>query len=309
MNRPARTFGLAVALTLCPGPGPDQCRADERLKVMGPVRQLLRERRCEEALEALVRAAAREQDPENQAYYFKEASDLARGRLGDVERALALARRIADPMRSQSQQLVVLAGARRWTEVAERFADTNISGWPETWRLESYLARARMFLKRNRIAKAEQDLVRAIDAIGSVARRGRACQMLGDLYRRKMDDRERALAVFKKGLGLTPANYAWRNECFLGMIGILVEAGQHDAAAAAFATVDYRRLPSDGWRASFYIAHADVLRRLGYNGQAATCLTKALRLPEITASAKAKIEADLDRLIADMWEAGDGKAR
>ena len=85
--------------------------------------------------------------------------------------------------------------------------------------------------------------------------------------------------------------------------------GEYDAAAAAFATVDYRQLPSDGWRTSFYIAQADVLRRLGYNGQAATCLTKALRLPEISASAKAKIDADLERLIADMWGAGDGKAR
>ena len=86
-------------------------------------------------------------------------------------------------------------------------------------------------------------------------------------------------------------------------------AGQCDAAAAAFATVDYRQLPSDDWRTSFYIAQADVLRRLGYNGQAATCLTKALRLPEISASAKARIDADLNRLIADMWEDGDSKRR
>ena len=93
------------------------------------------------------------------------------------------------------------------------------------------------------------------------------------------------------------------------MIGILIEAGQYDDAEAAFATVDYRQLPSDGWRTSFYIAQADVLRRLGYNGQAATCLTKALRLREISASAKAKIAAALDRLVADMWGAGDGKPR
>lgn len=269
--------------------------------VMRPATKLLSENRVEEAIAVLEEVAKQAEHPDDQAYYLKEASDIARGRLKDEARAMRLAQAIPEPMRSQSQQLVVLAGGQRWQDIISRFGDVDIGTWPETWRQAAYLARSEAWLQSGNTNRAEQDLKDAIDAYGPIVPRGRACQRLGDLYQNTLKDPERALEAYRKGLSLTEATYAWHCETFLSMIGILKELGRYDEAVAAFKTVDYRKL-NDRWLFPYYMAHADVLRLQGSIGQAATQLTTALRLGNLSDSARKHIESELDQLISVMWE-------
>lgn len=276
--------------------------AEQHWRVMEPVRQLTRENRFEEAIALLEVGASRAKHPDDQGYYLKEASAIALGQLKDEARAMRLAEAIAEPMRSQSQQLVVLAGAQRWQDIINRFGDVDIDAWPEIWRLDALAARSQAWLKSGNTARAEQDLKSTSDALGSVVTRGRACQLLGALYQNTLHDPERALTAYRKGLSLTEATYAWHNECFLGMIGILKGQGRYDEAAAAFKTADYRKPSNDHWLALFYLAHADVLRHQGSTGQAATMLTSALRLGNLSDSTRQQIQSELDQLMAGMWE-------
>lgn len=286
-------FLLLLAPVLC---------GKERWQVTSPSNQLIRENRFEEAIGVLEEGAGQAEHPDDQAFYLKEASNLALSRLKDQAEAMRLAEAISEPMRSQSQQLVVLAYGKRWPDINNRFADVDIDTWPDTWRLDAYLARGQAWLESGNTDRAEQDFKNASDALGAVATRGRACQLLGALYQNTLHDPERALAAYRKGLSLTDSNYAWHSECFLGMIGILKDQGRYDEAAAAFKTVDYRKLSNDYWLALFYLAHADILRHQGSTGQAATMLTSALRLGNLSDSTRQQIQSELDQLIAGMWE-------
>jgi len=269
---------------------------------MAPAPQLIRENRFEEAIAVLEEGAGRTKDPDDQAHFLKKASDLARGPLEDEARAMRLAQAITEPMRSQSQQLVVLAGGQRWEDITNRFAEVDIGTWPDTWRLDAYVARSHAWLESGNTDRAAEDLKKAINAFGPVVTRGRSCQRLGNLYQNTLHDPEQALAAYRKGLSLTEGTYAWRNECFLSMIEILKEKGRYDEAVAAFQTLDYRKLSTNRLLGSFYLAHAEVLRLQGSTGQAATQLTKALRLGNLSDSARQQIESELDQLIAGMWE-------
>ncbi len=268
---------------------------------MRPATKLLSENRVEEAIVVLEEVAKQAEHPDDQAYYLKEASDIAQGRLKDEARAMHLAQAITEPMRSQSQQLVVLAGAQRWEDIISRFGDVDIGTWPETWRQEAYLARSQAWLQSENTERAEQDLKDATDAYGPIVPRGRACQRLGDLYQNTLNDPERALEAYRKGLSLTDSPYAWHCETFLSMIGILKELGRYDEAVEAFQKVDYRKL-NERWVVSFYLAHAGVLRGQGSLGQAATQLTNALRQGNLSDSTRQQIESELDQLISGMWE-------
>lgn len=269
---------------------------------MEPAPRLIRESRFEEAIAVLEEGAGRTEDPDDQAHFLKKASDLARVQLEDEDRAMRLAQAITEPMRSRSQQLVVLAGGEHWQDIIDRFADADISTWPDTWRLDAYVARSHAWLEVGNTDRAVEDLKDAIDAFGPVVVRGRSCQRLGALYQNTLHDPERALAAYRQGLSLSEAPYAWRNECFLGMIEILKEQGRYDEAVEAFKTVDYRKLSTNPRLVSFYLAHADVLRRQGSTGQAAAQLTNALRLGNLSDTTRQQIQSELDQLMAGMWE-------
>lgn len=273
-----------------------------RLRVMSPTRQLLREQRFEEALEGLEQAAAQAQDAEDQAYYLGEAIAIARHRLQDPERALALALRIRDPAHSKDRQMALLAADNRWEAMLERFGDTDLAAWPDTCRQQAFLTRARAWLQRKDVDRAEQDLIQAIAAPGHFSIRGRACQMLGSLTQTERKDPNQALVYYEQALALTDASYAWRNESFLSRVMILLDQGRFDEAEQAFDAIQFRGLPSDHWRSRFYHAYATVLQRQGKFGSAATQLTHALRLSGLSDGARQQIQTRIDRLVDDLWE-------
>lgn len=275
---------------------------ENRLHVMIPTRQLLREKRHDEALAGLVQAAEKAQDAEDQAYYLGEAIGIARHSLKDPARALALAQQIRDPAHSQNQQLALLAADGSWDAIAGRFGAADLAAWPDICRQQAYLNRAQAWLKLGRHEQAEADLLQAIEAPGDKSTRGRACQLLGSFYRTVRKDPDRALAVYERALALTDAGYAWRNECFLDRTAILLEQERFEEAEKAFETIDFRGFSTDYWRNAFYQAHATVLERQGKAGSAARQLMQALRLGGLSEGARQQTQARLDRLIEGLWE-------
>ncbi len=292
---------LAIASVLTCAPSWAQ---ENRLRVMQPTKQLLRENRSEEALAKLVQAAEQATDNEDQAYYLGEAIGIARSRLKDPDRALTMAMQIRDSAHSQNQQMALLAAEKAWVAITERFGKTDLATWPDTCRQQAYLTRAQAWLKCGDNARAEADLKQAIEAPGDKATCGRACQLLGSLYRTAYQDSDRALAIYDRALALTESSYAWRCECFLDRISILLEQNRLEEAEQAFAAVDFRAMSTDHWRNAFYQSYATVLERRGKHGSAATQLTHVLRFGGLSEAGKQQIQARLDRLIDNLWEEG-----
>ncbi|MBT3374976.1 MAG: tetratricopeptide repeat protein [Lentisphaerae bacterium] len=287
------------ALLLLAGPAPLAGPA-EALAVRAVASQLVKEGRLEEAIACYERAANATADLQNNASFLKAASEIALRRLRDPDRALALAEKIKGQGHSQSRQLVLLVNGRHFAEAIAQFGDAEIQSWPHTCHLESFLARGTAYGELKRPADAKEDLERAVASSGAVIDRGWACKRLGDLYQDEMNDHDRALAVYRKGLAVTKGNYAWRNRCLLSIVAILVERRELDTAAEEFKAIEYSDLPSDYWRALFYISHAGVLREQRNNGQAATQLVKILRLAEVPDSIRENARVMLDALIEDM---------
>lgn len=292
---------LAIAAVLTCAPSQAQ---ENRLRVMEPTRQLLRENRSEEALAKLVQGAEQAPDNEDQAYYLGEAIGIARSQLKDPDRALALAMQIRDPSHSQNQQMTLLAADNAWDTITERFGKTDLATWPDTCRQQAYLTRAQAWLKRGDNDRAEADLKQAIEAPGDKSTCGRACQLLGSLYRTAYHDPDRAIAVYDRALALTEASYAWRCECFLDRISILLEQNRLEEAEQAFAAVDFRAISTDHWRNAFYQSYATVLERRGKHGSAATQLTHVLRFGGLSEAGKQQIQTRLDQLINNLWKQG-----
>jgi thioredoxin-like negative regulator of GroEL len=117
-----------------------------------------------------------------------------------------------------------------------------------------------------------------------------------------LKDDDRAAEAFRKGLEVSKSNFAWRNECFLGMIAILRKQGKTDEAAKAFESVDFSKLPGDYWKSAFALAYADVLVLQGKNGQASARLCEVLQRASSTAEQKRQAQKRLDAIFSE-----DGK--
>lgn len=274
-------------------------------------RTLVKEGRFEEAIKMLCAMAEKEEVPENRDECLKKASGIAFTNLKDYARAMELAGKMKDPIRSKLCKLNLMVTSRKAKEAIEQFKDENIDEWPANCRLDGFAARGEAYFLLKDAGKAEKDFSKAIQCTeGSQVSRGRSCQMLGFVYRDIMKDDDKALDAFNKGMAASKSNFAWRNECFLGMINILLKQGRVADAAKAFEDVDFSKIPGDHWKSSFCLAHAEVLRLQGKNGQASARLCEVLQLDSCSEEQKKQVQKKLDAIISgDASEPGQKPAK
>lgn len=264
------------------------------------VRNFIKQKKYNEALEVYKKASEEAGDNIDQALFMKHAAKIAFSYFKDFKKAINLAKSIKDKNRSQSVQLVLMVDNKLYNDAIENFKDADISKWPFEYRLESYYARGRAYFNLKNYKKAEPDLLNAVESIGQVTHRGNSCLMLGKIYLEEFKNEKKALDIFDRALKISGGNYAWRNNCFINKIDLLLKQGKFDDAANAFDAIDFSKVSDDYWRVSFYLLRGKVLMLQGNNGQAATILTKVLRTGGISDYQKQRAQEMIDSIIGSM---------
>lgn len=291
---------LSLAILLAVSTSVAMADNREKLALRKETRELVSQKRFDEAVKLYTDAADRAiDDDEMQAHCLVEAAEIVLLRQKDADKALELASQVRDEQRQAALTLHLLDDSKRHDQAVQQFAEADIASWPLELQMQSYASRGRSYLETGEADKGAADLEKGYKIPGHTATRMWMCHELGSYYEKKGDD-DKAMEIYAHAINSTPAYYAYRNRCFLSHTELQVKKGDLQAALEALKGIEYDRLPNDYWRGSFYLAEANVQAKLGNQGQAATLLTKVLRLPDVVSAHKELAEKRLQEISSQM---------
>lgn len=265
------------------------------------VRELRADRRFDEAnqqLEAMITAA---DDAKERDFYTIIAVDLADRNLEDTTRAFELAETIADTDRRDFTKLQLLArhGKRAEALALATERDRNNVSWPADSRGAAYRILGDLYLAENDQAAA---LARyreaAITPATSTVDRGRSAQRAGMIYLSR-GNRAKAEEMFRQALAISPAHYAWRNECTITLCQLLIQDQRAPEAIEVLDTVDFQKV-GNTWKTTLLKLYYQALLDDGQKINAIRLLDKALLDPAIPKDSKQWIDKALDKLADEM---------
>jgi hypothetical protein len=228
---------------------------------------LARKGRREEALAAFAAAAEGPFTPLQKSAALEQAVALARG-LRKFEEAGALAETIPlDVVRKAAWMQIYLDQAQA-VQLLARFAGENILAWDFWKRGEGFFARGRAYLSAKEGAKAEADLVRALEWTSEPRAREATLLALAQNRESNFNDEDAALVRYRAivepnaFLGTADQYYALN-----GMARLLAKRGLFEEALAALQRVEIEKLQGV-WRSQFHLWTGDALAAAGRRADA-----------------------------------------
>ena len=221
------------------------------------------------------------------------------GSLKDADRAKALVGKIRNPGYRDFTMLETLARFKQYDDAITLMKGKDIEAWPTECRGAAYKVLGDIHQAQKNDAAALDNYILAIAAPATeVIVRGWAAHAAGGIYL-KQRDRVKAEAMFRQALGISPAGWAWRNECMTILSGMLIEDKRAPEAVKLFESLDFEKMDIPYWKAVLLEAYAHALLADGKKIKAAE-MFDALLKTDISKEQKAKIEKELDKLAEGM---------
>ncbi len=220
--------------------------------------EFARKGRREEALAAFATAAEGPFTPLQKSVALEQAAALARG-LRKFNEAGELAERIPLEAVKKTVQMQNLLGQAQAARLLAQFADENILDWAFWKRGEGFFARGNAHLNVKDGARAEADLVRALEWTSEPRAREAILVSLAQNSETNLKDEDAALARYQaivegnSFLG-TSDQYSALN----GVARVLAKRGRFEEALGALQRVDLEKLQGV-WLSQFQLWNADTL--------------------------------------------------
>lgn len=262
------------------------------------VKQMFREERFDEAVQFLEKLADGAKSDAGQYQWLKMAIDHVVGRK-EYDRGMVLAKKIRDPNYRDFATLTILSRSRKHDEVIQLVKTENIEAWPTRCQAEAYTALGDAFRAKADDANALTCYAKAIDSPGGdVLSRGWAAHHSAYIYLGQKN-RAKAKEMFRKGLAISPAGYAWRNRCLIALSKLLIENGEPKEAIALF-NRDFDKTSIPYWKGLLLNAYAEALAADNQKIKAAETWDAAMRVEGVSSHWKKTIEKKLDKLADSM---------
>lgn len=276
-----RTYAIVVATFLLAGSGAFAGYVEER--------EAAAKMPDQEALSAFIKLADTAASDRQREDALGEAA-LRASRLKDHAQAMELAVRMPPGPAAKCCQMQLLMQAGKSADLLARFKGEDIDHWPESLRGKAFLARgtAAYLVKDGDLAVV--DLGKAADYLSDTGtQRGKAMALitLGDGYARLLNDRERALAAYRRVyvLAETDGNYDKLRFALSAATSLLLKEGKTGEAVAEFEKVDIGKAPGV-YRADLLAMLGKTLVAAGMRDKAVTKYQEALGVKEISDATK-----------------------
>lgn len=246
---------------------------------------LCEEKKHEEAIEAYVRLAEGQTDPEQRYDAISAAARCARLHLGNERRALELCQRIGAQPYEKACRAVVYQWATSAQQVIDEFRDEDFSSWPEHLAAVGYAVRGAAWYNIKNGEEAARDFLRAFQFSRSFAKWS-ALQRLGDTYWKLLDDELLAEACYRKCM--SDFGGGWPGlQARVNLGELLLAQQRYDAALQCLTGAPGA---TGSWRASLLIGAAKVHIAAGQKDEAVSALKQAIETPGLHAFQKAECE-------------------
>lgn len=265
---------------------------------LGAVKRLRAEKRYDEALQKLEAIAAKTDEPSENFSYLSQAIDIAVDSLKNADRALALAASLKDSALRDFAKLRVLADFQRYDVALAFMRGKEVAAWPVRVQGQAHGILATIYHEKKDAAAELAQWQLAADAPGAeISVRGRAHREAGVLFQ-KQGDTTKAEEQFRKALDVSPANFAWRVDCLIGLSRLLIEQQRAKEAVRAFDGTDFTKVTSVTARGNLVEAYARALLAAGKKIRAIETFDQLLSL-DLPAAWKDRINKELDQMAED----------
>jgi tetratricopeptide (TPR) repeat protein len=228
---------------------------------------LLRQRKHEEALAALVALAEGDVTDLQKSGALEQAAGCARS-LRDFRRASELADRIPIEAVAKTAQMHNLLAQRKAPELIAQFGAEDVGAWPFWEAGDGYFARGRAYAVTGAGKEAEVDLTRALEWTSDPRIRQSILFALGDNRERHLKDDDAAFEAYRQ-IVEPRRSFGAANEfsALQGMARILTRRGKFDEALATLHLADIDKLQGH-WRGSMLLALGETLAAAGQKDKA-----------------------------------------
>lgn len=265
---------------------------------LGAVKRLTADKRYLEAIQKLEALAAKADEPVENFRYLDLGMDVAVKSLKDQERSLRLAEAVKGAGYRDFARLRVLTDFGRHDEALALVSEGSIDDWPVQCRGKAHGMLAEIYHKKKDDASELQQWLKAAASEGTeVGVQGRAWREAAVLYLRR-GDAVKAEEYFRKAIGLTPANYAWRIESLTGLSRLLIQNQRAKDAVEAFKGTDFGKIESLTSKGSLLEAYARALLASGKKIKAIEAFDQLLQL-NLPPEWKDRINRELDQMAED----------
>ncbi|MEX2577474.1 MAG: DUF4838 domain-containing protein [Verrucomicrobiales bacterium] len=235
----------------------------------GLAEQLQRERRSEEALAAWVALADTDGLTDFQRSAALGHAVASARRLGDLDRADALADRIPLDAVKKTAEMENLLARRDWDGVIESFGDEELRQWP-FWQIGAgAFARGRAHQAAKQGEEADTDFRLALDFTTDPRARLSLLRAMGQNRESVLEDDEAALEAYRAIIDST--THTGGADYYYGLQGaarVLTRQKNYDEALAVLERVDAESM-GGSWRGSLRLSRAEVLAAAGRKTEAA----------------------------------------
>ena len=262
---------------------------------LNAVKLLRSEKRFDEAIQKLEAMPTQAAELDENFYDIDKAIEIASGSLKNADRALALADTVKDPVRPYFANLRVLSDLKRYDETLARVRDKKIDEWPARCRGNARAILADIYRLRGDEASAQKQRLKTIASHGAEAVvRGNAATDAAQLYLKQGDTRK-AEEMYREGLDISPAYYAWRNTSVIALSHLLIQTQRAKEAVKLFEGMDFSKVENTNSRGQLLEASARAFLAAGKKIKAVETFDALLQsaIPEVC---KDRINKELDHM-------------
>ncbi len=264
-------------------------------KAYKQARELVREKRYEDAIKVWQKAKANAKNDKDDALYMKMAAQLAMRNLKDKARAIKL----LESINSEDRRNVELMNYLPADEIITKFRNTDFLKYPEDIRLSANYRLANAFYKKKMFKEALSGYDNALACPGGHhSERGSAALHAGDICMKKdYLDEAKAEAYYRKSLAASNAAYAWRCEALIRLTDLLLKQNK---AGEAVKLYDEKAIAKaiPYWKVQLTINYANALAVAGQKAKAVEQLNGAMKYA--SAGQKKIIRQKIDKLSESM---------
>ncbi len=253
-------------------------------------RNLLKEKRYDEAVDLCRKMAEKTEKPKDKQYYVEMAFRIAlKGKNKDkAEKLLDL---LDDPMRKN----YVLMKFFPPKQVIAQTVALDLSAMPKKLISDAYAFRGIAFMKMKNNERALEDMKKSLEFPGG-RMRGLSAKYIGDMYFGK-DDEESAEKYYKIAVASTPGAYSWRCRTIVTLSEILVKKGKGNEALNLYSE-DLMKRANRMHKAVLYSSKAKTLIALDKKSEALGALEKAVKNAD--GKHREALQNQLNKLAEDM---------
>ena len=255
--------------------------------------ELARAGKTAEAHAAFLALANGDASENQRADALEEAARLA-NRLGRTEEAVALARRISLPHAAMATEMQILADHRQWREIVARFANEDLALWPDMRVGTAAFCRGQAFRALGDSEAAARDFRLATEHLLEDNALGLAFIALGDAYRQRPGNDDRALAAYRQAY--RRRNAYKRTQAAMNAAAILRGRGDAKAALAELDVIPMEQVVLPDWRARLLAARGETLASAGRREEARASYAEALALDGVAEGIRKTCEQAMRQL-------------